>query len=79
MHFLSGLKVFTVSSTTSGMSVSKLRETFARFGLSKQLVLDNGLQVSEEFETFILRMNGVKHIFSSPYHTTSNSVAERVV
>ena len=72
-------EVFTMSTTTSSKTITKLRETFARFGLPEQLVSDNGPQfVSEEFETF-LRMNGVKHIRSSPYHPASNGAAERVV
>ena len=72
-------EVFTMSSTKSGRKISKLGETFARFGLPEQLVLDNGPQfVSEEFE-ICLRMNGVKHIRSSPYHPASNGAVERVV
>ena len=72
-------EVFTMTTTTASKTITKLRETFGRFGLPEQLVLDNGPQfTSEEFETF-LRANGVKHICSSPYHPASNGAAERVV
>ena len=72
-------EVFTMTTTTASKTITKLRETFARFGLPEQLVSDNGPQfTSEEFETF-LRANGVKHICSSPYHPASNGAAERVV
>ena len=68
-----------MSSTTSGKTITKLRETFTRFGLPEQLVSYNGLQfMSEEFETFLC-MNEVKNIRSSPYHPASNSASKRVV
>ena len=72
-------EVYTMSSTTANKTITKLRETFARYGLPEQLISDNGPQfVSEELETF-LRVNGVKHIRSSPYHPASNGAAERLV
>ena len=72
-------EVYVVSSTTASMTITKLRETFARFGLPEQVVSDNGPQfVSEELDVF-LRKNGVKHIRCSPYHPASNGAAERLV
>ena len=72
-------EVYTMSSTTANKTITKLRETFARYGLPEQLISDNGPQfVSEELETF-LRVNGVKHIRSSPYHPASNGAAEWLV
>ena len=72
-------EVFTMSSTTSGKTITKLREPSARSGLPEQLVSDNGSQFgSEKFESF-LHINGIKNIRSSPYHSASNGAAERVV
>ena len=72
-------EVFTMASTTSTKTISKLRETFARFGLPEQLSSDNGPQfTSDDFETF-LKMNSVKHLKSSPYHPASNGAAELFV
>ena len=34
--------------------------------------------LSEEFETFLLK-NGIKHITSAPYHSSTNSLAEYAV
>ena len=65
-------EVLVMSSTTSGRTIGVLREMFARYGIPKQLVSDNGPQfTSSEFESF-LRTNGVMHIKTSPYHPASN-------
>ena len=47
-----------------------------RFGLLKQLVLDNGIQftLQEEFAKFT-KANGTKHICTTPYHPSSNGLA----
>ena len=68
-----------MSSSTSSRTIGKLRGTFARFRLPKQLVSDNGPQfVSDEFGTF-LKINRVKHLKSFPYHPASNGAAEHFV
>ena len=56
-----------------------LGSVFAHFGLPEQLVSDNGPQfTSEEFAQF-MRDCGTKHILCSPYHPSSNGLAERFV
>ena len=68
-----------MESTTSQQTIFVLRYLFATFGLPLQIVSDNGPQfTSAEFEHF-LNMNGVKHILCSPYHPSSNGLAERFV
>ncbi len=68
-----------MSSTTASQTIARLRQTFAAYGLSEQVVTDNGPQfVAEEFTSF-LRLNGVKHVRSAPYHPASNGQAERFV
>ena len=68
-----------MNSTTAAKTITTLREMFARYGIPRQLVSDNGPQfVSGEFRQFML-VNGVKHIRSSPYHPASNGAAERLV
>ena len=68
-----------MTSTTSAQTILVLCAMFARFGLPKQLVSDNGPQfTSDEFEQFLVR-NGVSHIRSSPYHPSTNGAAERLV
>ena len=72
-------EVCVMDSTTSSKTITVLREMFARYGLPRQLVSDNGPQfTSSEFKQF-LHCNGVKHITTAPYHPSSNGAAERLV
>ena len=72
-------EVIEMSSTTSQATIRALRSLFATFGLPQQVVSDNGPQfTSSEFAMF-LKNNGVKHIKSSPYHPSTNGLAERFV
>ena len=73
------LEVLLMSSTSSNSTIMALRNFFAAFGLTQELVSDNGPQfVSEEFETF-LKLNGIKHTLCPLYHPASNGLAERNV
>ena len=73
------VEVIPVSSTTSSSTIEVLRDLFARFGISEQIVSDKGAQfVSEEFQAFV-RSNGIRHITSAPYHPATNSLAEKAV
>lgn len=66
-------------STTAKAVIVKLREMWARFGIPKQLVSDNGPPFSsDEFNQFLTN-NGVEHLFSAPYHPASNGLAENSV
>ncbi len=72
------LEVHTMSSITS-QTIEKLRSIFARHGLPKTIVSDNGPSfVSSEFKTF-LQLNGIRNITSAPYHPSTNGLAERAV
>ena len=52
---------------------------FARYGIPRQLVSDNGPQfTSAPFAAFLAR-NGVRHVRVAPYHPSSNGAAERAV
>ena len=59
--------------------IKKLRTLFARYGLPKILVSDNGPQlISAEFEAFCLK-NGINHVPIPSYHPASNGQAESIV
>ena len=72
-------EVIQMSSTSAEQTVVVLRQLFATYGLPLQLVSDNGPQFTAvEFQHF-LKGNGVKHIQCTPYHLSSNGLAERFV
>jgi hypothetical protein len=74
--WIEAVKVPTLS---SGHTVKELRKIFATFGLPSVVVSDNGTCfASLEFKTFMER-NHIKHIFTPPYHPSSNGLAERAV
>ncbi|XP_061717584.1 uncharacterized protein K02A2.6-like [Cydia pomonella] len=73
------LEIFEMARTTAGAVITELRATFARFGLPRELVSDQGPPfTSNEFKHF-LETNGIKQSFSPTYHPASNGAAENAV
>ena len=73
------MEVHMAKSSTSLVTIEKMRSTFATSGLPEQLVTDNGPSfTSEEFRQF-MKNNGVRHITTSPYYPSSNGSVERAV
>ena len=65
--------------SASTATVDRLRQTFSTQGLPEIIVSDNGSNfTSKEFETF-LKLNGIKHITTAPYHPVSNGLTEKAV
>jgi hypothetical protein len=65
------IEVHSVSNATSFSTVQKLRKSFATHGLPAVLVSDNVTPFTgEEMEKF-LKQNGIRHVFSPPYHPAS--------
>ena len=72
-------EVVEMNRTTAVETIDVLRQWFAAHGLPEQLVSDNGPQfVSKEFKQFT-SANGIKHIYSAPYHPATNGLVERFV
>lgn len=68
-----------MNNVSSVATISILRSTFARFGLPKLIVTDQGRQFeSNEFKEF-LNKNNIKHIDVPAYHQSSNGQAESSV
>ncbi|XP_049886596.1 uncharacterized protein K02A2.6-like isoform X1 [Pectinophora gossypiella] len=73
------IEAIKMKSTTAAAVINVLHDMWSRFGLPKQVVSDNGPPFSSsEFCTF-LKNNGINHIFSAPYHPSSNGAAENAV
>ncbi|VDI55684.1 Hypothetical predicted protein [Mytilus galloprovincialis] len=73
------IDIHIMSSTTSEATVDKLKQTFATHGLCDLIITDNGTAfTSREFAEFI-RVNGIKHRTTAPWHPASNGCAERAV
>ena len=73
------IEAMVVPSTTSSITIAKMREVFARFGLLKTIVSDNGTSFTSAEFTMFLKKNGIQHIRSAPYHPATNGMAERAV
>ncbi|KAG8174287.1 hypothetical protein JTE90_020774 [Oedothorax gibbosus] len=73
------IEAVAVRNATTAVTIEKLYEIFARFGFPGCIVSDNGSVFrSAEFDEFIKR-NGIRHLFTAPYHPSSNGQAERAV
>lgn len=72
-------EVYMVRSMSANELIDKLRECFARFGIPKTLVTDNGTQfVSSQTKTFLDR-NGIKQVTTPVASPSSNGQAENWV
>ena len=68
-----------MKTTTADLTINAMRNIFSRYGLPTQVVSDNGPPFqSAEYEEF-LRKIGIQRILGSPYHPSSNGLAERFV
>ena len=73
------MEVVPVKSATSQATIEKLRTIFVTHGLPEMLVSDNGSVFnSAEFQEFTSQ-NAIHQVFVSPYHPSSNGLAERAV
>ena len=75
------LDVQLMNSITSETTihVAKYKDIFATHGLPQKIVKDNGTSfTSSTFKAF-LEQNELKHIYSDPYHPSSNGLAEGAV
>lgn len=72
-------EVEILSSMKAAAVVTSLRKMFATYGVPDVIVSDNGTAfTSAELRTF-LKCNGVRTVFTAPYHPASNGRAERMV
>ena len=68
-----------MKTTTADSNINAMGQIFARYGLPTQVVSNNSPPFqSVEYEEFP-RQNGIQRILVSPYHPSSNRLAERFV
>lgn len=67
------------NNTQASRVIQEFEKLFARFGLPKHKVTDNGSQyTSDEFKSY-LKSHKIKQSFSPPYHPATNGAAENFV
>ena len=72
-------EIIQMKTTTTTATILQLRKLFLAYGLSKQLVSDNGPQFSSSELAEFLQKNGLKHIKSAPYHPLSNGAVKQFI
>ena len=73
------MEVLVMQGTTSKRTIEEIRKVFSTHGIPEVIVSDNGTNfASQEFKEF-MDENGIKHVFTPPYHPSSNGLAERAV
>ena len=73
------LDVITMNNITSENTILVLREVFATWGLPESMVSDNGPTFTSDIFKKFMAHNKVKHILSTPFHPSTNGLAERAV
>ncbi|MGL6082193.1 MAG: RNase H-like domain-containing protein [Gammaproteobacteria bacterium] len=72
-------EVVRMKSANTENVLKVLDSLFTTFGLPSIIVSDNGPQFSSGQMATWCKKNGIKHLFSPPYHPQSNGQAERFV
>lgn len=73
------IEAVPMKTASAETTVEALRVIFARFGLPRTLVSDNGPQFTSAVFKQFLQDNHVQHLTTAPYHPQSNGLAERAV
>ena len=68
-----------MSKITASHTILDLHDIFATLGLPDTIVTDNGPTFTSSEFTLFMSHNGIKHITVTPYHPSSNGLAERSV
>ena len=72
-------EVIQMSTTSSERTIEVLRSLFARYGIPRIIVSDNGTQFTSALFNQFCKKNGIHHKLSAPYHPSTNGEAEQFV
>ena len=72
-------EVCVMRTSTDTAMIEKMRGIFATHGLPVLVVSDNGPCFSSQEFKMLMKNKGIRHIFTAPYHPSSNGQAERSV
>jgi hypothetical protein len=79
INFLSKwLEVYIINNITSSSTIAASSESVLQ-GMELQNASDNGSQFKSETFKIFTKMNHIKHIFTPPYHSKANGLAENGV
>lgn len=73
------IEAIPLRKATAATTISSLQSFFSTFGFPEEMVSDNGPQFTAQTFSDFCKANGVKHMFTPPYHPSSNGAAERSV
>ena len=71
------MEVAIITSMTAKITITKLREIFARFGYPEEIVCDNGQPFSSEEFFMFCKTNGISITHTVPYAAFQNGLVER--
>ena len=77
--FSKWIEAIPMKASTTAVTVEQLRKVFATHGLPEVCVSDNGSSFTSEGFAEFMKRNAILHIFTAPYHPSSNGQAERTV
>ena len=73
------VEVQRLNTTTSSSVITHLKSMFSRFGISAEMVTDNGPLFDSADMMAFCSSYGFRHIKTSPHYPQANSLAERMV
>ena len=73
-------EIFNMKSNTQAENFIKaFKSVFSRSVLCDHVVSDNGSQYKSDEFNKLLKVNGIKHSYTPPYHPATNGTAENYV
>ena len=78
-HYSDFFELDALKSTNANTVIQKMKKNFARFGIPKECVTDNGPQFDSHKYAQFAKEYGFTMVKSSPYHSQGNGKAESAV